>query len=306
MNEEILQDKLEKYVRGQLPPAEAAALEREIAADPALQEQLRLHRLELESHEYLLRERLRQNVRTWVAEAPTEMPRPSVAGRKWGLPLLIVALLSVTGTWFFFQNREGKAPLQQPQEIREEKSAPIPSSETPIAETESQNETPAPRPERRYLALAQSAYKAPPNIGETMLKSDDPSQQGTDPLSLGIQAYQKGQYQAAIREFEKITPQNNPQQYSLARDWKAHTWFKIGLQSGDFKPSAKIFQSMAELKTGDVAQDRAEWFLVLCLVPDYQQNKKRVNSLLVNIIREEFHSYREDSEKMQQALRKTL
>ena len=56
MNEEELYDKLERYVRGKLPSDEAAALERDMADDPNLQEQVRLHRLELESHEYLLRE----------------------------------------------------------------------------------------------------------------------------------------------------------------------------------------------------------------------------------------------------------
>ncbi len=305
MNEETLHDKLEQYVRGLLPPAEAAALERDIANDPDLQEQLRLHRLELESHEHLLREKMRQNVRGWVAEMPpvNTPPSPLLFWKKWGLPMLMAALLSVIGIWFFTQNPKKNPSPETPVAIIKEKTPPISTPETPIAKVETPVKMPNPKPEPRFLALAKTAYKAPQHIGERMLKSEDPTEKpGTDPMSVGILAYQGKRYREAIREFEKVTPQNNPAQYARAREWQAHTWFQIGLQTGDFKPAARIFKSIADQKTGDVVQDRAEWYGLLCLLPDYPTQKKQVDKLLLDIAGQEFHSYREDAIKMQASL----
>jgi tetratricopeptide (TPR) repeat protein len=306
MNEAALHEKLEKYVRGQLSQEEAEALERDISQDADLQEQVRLHRLELESHEHLLRDQLRQNVRTWLAETPSASPPPITLSfwEKWKFPMLTTALLAIVGIWFFTQTAKKNPSPEKPPEIKVEKTPPIATPETPIAHVETPVETPNPRPELRFLALAKTGYKAPQHIGERMLKSGDPTEApGTDSVSVGILAYQAKRYREAIREFEKVTLQNNPTQYALAREWQAHTWFQVGFQTGDFKPAAKIFKSIADRKTGDVVQDRAEWYGLLCLLPDYPTQKKQVDKLLRDIAEQEFHSFREDAVKMQASLR---
>ena len=52
--DELLFDKIESYLRGKLPPAEAAAFEAELAADPELAALVKTQRLEREGLEWLV------------------------------------------------------------------------------------------------------------------------------------------------------------------------------------------------------------------------------------------------------------
>ncbi len=307
MNEDALHEKLEKYVRGWLSPEDSAALERELAKDAALREQLRLHRLELEAHEYLLREQLRQNVRKWVDESPPDATpsRPATIWKKWGLVMLIVALVAAISIWFMNQNPE--TPSTQPIEQKKMESVSLDTIKPPIA---SQAETtpdvvkaPVTRPERRFFATVASLYKEPLNIRSIALKSTQQDLQDSTAFGAGIRAYKQGDFQAAVLEFKKITPQNNPAQYDLSREWLAHAWLNLGLETGNFQAAVTEFQAILDQKTGDVAQDRAEWYLLLCLAADYPRQKQKVDKLIQDITGQKFHSYREDAEKLQAELR---
>jgi len=302
MNEETLHGKLERYVRGQLSQEESAALERDMAQDPDLQEQLRLHRLELESHEYLLRQRLRENVYNWILETPPYTPRPSFLGKN--KSYLILAGLSLAAVGFWYWNQSVEQATQPIPKILEEKAIPTPPSEMPIAQEQTPMPPTAPRPERRNLALVKRTYQVPQNFQKGTVRSEDPNvPPATDPMSIGIRAYHDGQYKAAIRAFEQIKPQSDPAQYALSQEWQAHTWFQIGLQDGNLKPAAKLFQSIADQKSDDLAQDRAEWYLLLCLVSDYPEQQKRGEALMRDIIGKEFHRYREAAEQLKKNLR---
>lgn len=304
MKEDALNEQLEKYVRGQLSPSEAAALEQNIANDPELQEQLRLHQLELESHEYLLREQLRQNVKKWVAEAPiaTRLVQPGLMKKKWPFVLLITAILAVVGIWHFEQNQKKESASPSHQEKAEQTTTPIATTELPIEKVEAPTETLNPPAERRLLALVQSVYKEPQHIGAATLRGTNTSAQSSDPMSAGIRAFQAGRYRLSIKEFDKIKPQADSSQYALALEWQAHAWFKLGLKTGDFSAATGLFQSIADQKTEDIAQDRAEWYLTLCLVAGYPKQKERVDQQLRDIIEQEFHSFREDAITLQEAL----
>lgn len=307
MNEDALHEKLEKYVRGRLSPEDAAALERELAKDAALREQLRLHRLELEAHEYLLRDQLRQNVRKWVNESPPDATpsSPATVWQKWGLVMLIVALVAAISIWFMNQN-----PETLPTQPSEQKKLESVSPDTVKAPIASQAETPpevakAPvtRPERRTFAMVASLYKEPLNIRGTTLKNTQSDQEDSTAFGAGIRAYKQGKFQTAVLEFKKITPQNNPAQYDLSREWLAHAWLNLGLKTGNFQAAVAEFQAKVDQKTDDVAQDRAEWYLLLCLSANYPQQKQKVDKLILDITGQKFHSYREDAEKLQAELR---
>ncbi len=66
MANDQLSDKIEAWLKGKLPPAEATAFQVEIAADPALAEEVDLHRLTLYAMDHLSEQHLQQNVLTWM------------------------------------------------------------------------------------------------------------------------------------------------------------------------------------------------------------------------------------------------
>lgn len=302
MNEDELYDKLERYVRGKLPPDEVEALERDIAADPDLQEQVRLHRLELESHEFLLREKLRRNVRDWIAETPPEPPAPF--WKTWSLPFLLIAF-AVIGFWYIGREKAANSEPPTEQPGPEVKKPPVSTPDRPVAQDEPAKTPPAARPDPGYLALAETNYRTPTHLDGGDLKSEGQADTAATPLAAGIRAFQNGRYPAAIRELSKVGETPDPDEYAQAREWLAHAWFRRGLETKDFRQAVAHFQQMALQKDNDPAQqDRAEWYLLLSLLPDYPQHPARVDSLLQNILAVKGHTYFKQAKRVQDELAK--
>jgi hypothetical protein len=304
MNDEQLYEKLEQYVRGKLPPDEAGALEKAMQEDESLREQVRLHRLEVEAHEYLLREQLRENIKQWTTEAPAT---PNHRWIKWRIPLLLIVTFAMVGIWFFYQNMPEALPEQPTLQQPATPSEPIPVTKQPIAQDVPERTDPVAqkegKPDTRYLALLKTTYQTPQYMSDASgLRADGAEAPATDPLSMGIKAYKDSNYLTAIQTWQKIRPQDDAEQYAAAREWMAHAWFQRGFQTGDFSPVAALFQKIVDLKTGDIAQDRAEWYLLLSLLPRYAQTKKRSDDLLRQIANQAYHSYREDALKLQRDL----
>jgi len=311
MNEDELYDKLERFVRGKLPPDEAAALERDMAKDPDLREQVRLHRLELESHEYLLREKLRQNVRQWIAEAPPPDP-PSSFWKTWGLPLALITFV-VLGLWVLVPIlKKNTTPGSQPVEQKSqegEKAPPASMPDRPVAQDDSPKTapdgTPHAQPDRGYLALAETNYRLPTHLDGGDLKSDSPTDTATTPLAAGIRAFLNGRYQTAIRELGRVREAPDPDAYLQAQEWLAHAWFKRGTETRDFDRAVEHFDRLTRRQDNSPAeQDRAEWYLLLSLLPDYPQHKARVDTLLKKILAMQDHSFYGDARRVQEGLGK--
>lgn len=297
MNEDILQEKLEKYVRGLLPTAELAAFEREIAENPSLQQQVRLHRLAVESTEYLLREKVRQQAKAWLAETPKTPQKKTIRGGRIVLLLLIIIgpLIGI-GIYRLLHNTS-------PAPILPETKTSEPKSEQPVAENSSPS-SPAPtsppiekNPTKPSKTQSQpvlaSLYQLPRNLSEGVLKSAETAPQPDGPLRAGILAFQSGDYDNAIRAFGAIKQENAPLMYALAQEWLAHSWFTKGLKTGDYTQAARLFEARVAQNTQDAAQDQAEWYWTLSLYGNYAQNKKKVNELLQKITADEYHTYRE-------------
>ncbi|HRI60046.1 MAG TPA: hypothetical protein PK228_09995 [Saprospiraceae bacterium] len=68
MRDELLFDKIEAYLRGKLPPADVAAFEAEIAADPELAALVNTHRLERQGLEWLVERDLMAKMNGWDRE----------------------------------------------------------------------------------------------------------------------------------------------------------------------------------------------------------------------------------------------
>lgn len=118
MANDQLSDKIEAWLKGKLPPAEAAAFQAEIVADPALAEEVDLHRLTLYAMDHLSEQHLQQNVLTWmegvdiddVKEEP-EKELVSSPYRNWFL--VAAALLLLTGAFVFYQIWKSGAEKQR-------------------------------------------------------------------------------------------------------------------------------------------------------------------------------------------------
>jgi len=108
MVDENLHDKIEQYLLGQLPPDEAARLEADMAADPALADQVALQRLALAALQRLAAREMRARFDQWDAEldTPTETASPPGPGailtNPWAWATGILLLLLVVGAFWHF------------------------------------------------------------------------------------------------------------------------------------------------------------------------------------------------------------
>lgn len=112
MANDQLSDKIEAWLKGKLPAAEAAAFQAEIAADPALAEEVDLHRLTLYAMDHLSEQHLQQNVLTWMEgvdiddvekniDHKPEQPKMHAPYRNWFW--LTTTLLFLAGALVFYQ-----------------------------------------------------------------------------------------------------------------------------------------------------------------------------------------------------------
>ncbi len=108
---EELIDKIEKYLRRELPPDEAADFEAQLADDPALREEVAAVRIARQVIEQDIEDQLRQDLAAIAAEAgqKPEEPAPRARTIPLGRRLAIAAtvLLLIVGGAFWWLNRRG-------------------------------------------------------------------------------------------------------------------------------------------------------------------------------------------------------
>ncbi len=132
MDDQQLHDTIEQYLLGELSPAARARLEADMAADPALREQVELQRLGLMGLQRLAGAELHTHFARWDEEldAPPESPPESPAPRPaavwpWATALLLL-LLSAGAFWHFRQ-------MKTLRELQEKEQAEIARRDSIIA-----------------------------------------------------------------------------------------------------------------------------------------------------------------------------
>jgi len=126
MTDEQLHDRIEKYLLGELTPEENARLETEIAADPALREQVEIQRLALEGIKMLAAEDLRKKFAQWEKEMASGSKKPASPSflpsrlkiLTWISFLLFFILLAVAFRFFQQQRNFRETEKQRKQEIQ--------------------------------------------------------------------------------------------------------------------------------------------------------------------------------------------
>ncbi len=219
MNEEQLYERIDSYLSGRMPPEEAAAFRREMAADPALAAEVALHRgiadaVEGEKEELALRDKIGAILEKGRAEAA----RPPARRRfLFHFPLRIAAAvtlitLAVVAAYFYLNPSGGDNPealfaqyIDYPSSIYEEES--VRSGERQGTEEEEQ----AARLDSLWVAAGrlyrQEQYTEALALLDQLerletLLFDQPSSHYH--FSKGILQAQAGQYRAAIFSFEQV------------------------------------------------------------------------------------------------------
>lgn len=297
---EILFDKIESYLSGKLPAEEAMEFERRLKQDPSLAELVDMHRIERLGMEYLVEKDLVQKLKDWEKNSPSGQDKKK---SKWPwllATLALAALLAVLTPQIRHSAREETKPaLETPQP---EKTAP--RTDVPVAETgQKQKEGEPPLAEENkkksndYLALAASYYSLPENLGSYLRSGDAPRSDSV--LNPGLEAFALGKYQQAAKAFSRIDPEKHPAEYELVREYLGHAFFKLG----QYEKAASVFKAIAA-QSAMTTLDRAEWYLALSLLPDYQKNRQEVNALLEKMTNpQSYHGYAANAETLKARLK---
>lgn len=307
-NEQLF-DKIEDYLAGKLSLEDAASFERQISSDPSLSELVEMHRFERRGIEYLIQEDLRQKLKDWEKSPPGEQGKKKGQNRMWFMVLCVLAagILAL----LFIQENEKQAKSHTPRVLEDssqwegetiqeapKKDIPIADSETKKQERSSPRQESENQPNNEYLALAFSSYNVPENLSGS-LKSGQSSKVNTV-LTPGLTSFAAGRFKQAIEEFAKVDPMQYPAEYKLAREYLGHAYFN----NKEYEMAVGIFQSIAEESTL-TALDRAEWYLLLSLLPNYDKHRQQADALIMKMLDpDSFHSYATKAEALKARLDK--
>jgi hypothetical protein len=316
-NEQLF-DKIEDYLKGKLSVEQATSFEKEIANDPSLAEMVEMHRFEQDGMEYLVEKDLKQKLKDWETKPPTDEGKKNDQNPFWkyGLGLLLLAIIASVFIW----NRN--TPISDPLSPTEEPASEIPPPNTTPVELENNKEEPAKKkrniadsdpeksdpiipktdpvkPQRNdYLALAESSYILPDNLSSGLRSTG--SKETKNVLSPGLKAFAEDKMDVAISEFNKISIEKNPEEYKQAQEYLAHAYFK----NEKYEKASIIFKSIAD-QSKMTALDRAEWYLLLSLLPDYKNQTIQVDALLEKMTDpESYHNYADPAAKIKSELEK--
>lgn len=319
MNENDIFWKIEDYLRGKLSKKEKIAFEEKIAKDASLKEQVDMQRLEHEGMDLLIEKDLRTDMANWETDWEMQKKVDKFNWRKW-LPFFILLFIGFTG-WLIYSPFQSNEPI--PDSIFQEEVPPVipeikkevplrkevepkqdeQKEKTPIIANEDKKKatnsiekiikTPKSN-NAKYLALAtrKDIYELPNNL-QINLKSNT-SSDNASALNLGIQAFKAEDFSTAIKTFQAIDKAKNLSEYETSREWLAHAYLK----EGNFPKAVKIFESTLSTATLNV-KDRMEWYLTLSLFGDYNQNKVKIDALLDNISKDEYHDYYQNAIDLQ-------
>ena len=236
-------------------------------------------RLEREARESLVAADLSAKMKHWRHQTP-----PPSGGGGWAR-LLILLLTFGGAAWWFWPNTETVVPLPTPKTY----PAPVPPTETsPDAPIPTQQKPMAQKPNgNRYLALAQSNYHAPNFSAD--IRGDAPSSQNK--INDARQALADNRPADALDAL-----QNVPSGYETDANYlRAHALFA----QKKYVPAAGLF---AQLKGSVRYGEAAEWYGLLALLPDFEQNKSVIMGRLKEIAGDDGHVFQQEAKTLLGAL----
>lgn len=290
--------KIEDYLKGKLSEREHKAFEHKMKTSPSLSREVEKQRMERQGLEYILEKDLRAKMKEW---------QPAATPKKqhylwWITALLLVVSASVWGVYKLNIEPELKTSPTQPEpetttpppvNTEPEKVPAPPNEQPPVARQEpieSNGKGKTASPQKDYLALAESAYTLPEHLNTT-LKSPIEEDTANTPqaiLNKGISAFSNGNYSEALAMFQQLAQEDSTELYEQAYEWMAHTHF----QMQEFEAAAEKFRSIANSDYSAFILDRAEWYLLLSLLPNYPEHEDEAKALIEKMTEpENYHLY---------------
>jgi len=315
--DELLFDKIEAYLRRKLPDDEATAFERDIAADPDLQELVEIHRFEHEGIRQLVEDDLRQKIRGWTLDTPPPA-EPGSGGdlhwKRWGIAAGFV--IFGLALWIFFPlKNDPPVPVTPPVE---EPAAPVasviepvkteqPATPTsPARSTPEQPKTKQPEPavpktieptvasvEVRVRLLADTGFTSTEAVQKRSTRGSSPPGNDISSFAQAERAFYASSpdYGAAILSLKKIS--SGDTRFEEASELLGRAYF----HSNQYAEAAKAFQSILEPGYSKQTRDRGEWYLLLSLLHDYPMGTDRTTELFRSMLSPK-HRYHDDAVRL--------
>lgn len=302
-------DKIEAYLGGKMSAPDAAAFEAELAADPALADLVKTHRIERQGLEWLVERDLRAKMNAWEREAGQQEPvatlRPTFI-RRWRVAgAAALLLLGVFGWWLLRPRADigGPPPVVTTTKPRPPAVTPPPKTARPSSRPPTGNpdddrvaanpkpstsrpapsvpppakpQEPAPTPD--YPALASSYYRETDFIQKTGNGAESPG------YGQALDSYRSGRY-AEVEKLLKPLVKLNPNALKT-KELLAHSLY----QNGRYDEAIPYFRDLSGSKDKSVAE-RSEWALALTLLHKMPAQKTLLNRVLDNILADPGHAF---------------
>lgn len=274
-------DKIERYLRGELSEEENQEMEKAIAEDPDLAEELEYQQLELDAMELILEDKLRGKMESWK-QSPPPPPKGGNGGYHFWIAGVLVLSLIAFGVWFWQIQ-----PVKSIEKITTEPTKPVEKEsedkpKPPIA-IEDQPKDPikdpiedaikTPKIDIASTSLAMTTYELPVELNESLRSPEE----GTSSLlASGKKAFSAKDYPGAVNELNKIQASAGEEVYLDAQELLGHAYFL----NKQYSQAAKVFSFLAKNQDSNTSRQDAEWYLVLSLLPNYSKNKAQIETLL--------------------------
>lgn len=318
--DELLFDKIESYLRGKLPPAEAAAFEAEIAADPELAALVKTQRLEREGLEWLVERDLLAKMSTWEREASgsgssSPAMRVSFVRRWWAVGVAATLILGAFGWWLLQPQADiggpqpivttpktkppvttppsgkpkpsQKPPTSQPKDDEADdrvadKPTNSPSKTSPAAKPETRPTVPTKPAEPNYPALAATYYREQ----DFMTKNSGSTSGSNESPGYGqaLDSYKSGKY-GDVEKLLKPVLKNKPDALQT-KELLAHSLY----QRGQYAEALSYFRQLSGAKDKALAE-RSEWAMALTLLHQMPAQKATLVRTLDKIIAKPGHAF---------------
>jgi TolA-binding protein len=289
MNEEM-DYKIRSYLKGRLSGEEAALFEQEIAEDEALRKEVTLQRFEMEGRERLVKEDLFKKMAQWDEE---ETARPKPRSKWWWWMRVLVPVLLIGGlVWYLLNNKDRSERLEPKQSIeKSEDNLKEDLQQRQLQEEKSTNESPqvnntktrkSPLDPIQIQDADLEAIAVKMHQEEEEMIGNNARTTKNDNLSLqqAKKLFKAGSYPEVIAQLQEINDPQDTINYRESKKLLGHSYFALG----QYSPASGAFRDIVNQSYSSDQAHPAEWYLLLCLLPNYSKNKIEAGQLLNEIL----------------------
>jgi len=296
MDNELLQDTIEQYVLGRMTAEQVEIFERQVEEDPDLAHQVVVHKAALLGMQALVQQDLQQKFAEWDVEL--ELDAPKAASRRW-IWVSGITLVVLLGAVFFYGRASRPAqeiPSAMPAparpdslSVRREEIMPPPVARTP-KKTAQKNTSPVALSDGRIMAL--QAAPLSDYLSKRQTLSTDSR------MALVLQRADEAMVVRDFAEAERLL-KGIPIDGPLQNDVLNRLPFALFYQE-KFSDALPVFGQLA--RADRFEKDRAEWYQLLCYLPEASQNRLLIKGSLEHILSSPKHFFRRDAKKIKTAL----